>query len=189
MPTVGLALVLYFDTYLKHTVRSDVKLFLLALTIVNTFVFPLLVMVLLKSRGAIESFHLKKRQERLIPYGISTLFFVFTYNLLSKANLPPLVLSLFLGFSVVAFISFLSSFFTKISTHAMAIAGLLGGVIAMYFKFSVNFSIAIVLLGLVWGLVGYARLTLKAHTQLEFYSGSIIGFFVVFTTIYLGFTI
>jgi membrane-associated phospholipid phosphatase len=71
----------------------------------------------------------------------------------------------------------------------MAISGLLGAVLAMYLKFSSNFSVVIGLLALIWGLVAYARITLKAHTEFEIYTGSILGLLVVFCTTFWGVTI
>ena len=106
-----------------------------------------------------------------------------------KAPLPPILLSIFLGVTVAVVITFILTFFIKISAHMVAISGLLASLLALYVKFYANFFLEIALFSIVWGLVGYARLKLKAHSSTEVYLGSLVGFVCVFFVTLFGITI
>ena len=71
----------------------------------------------------------------------------------------------------------------------MGISGVLAGLLVLYLQFSANYFVEIVLVSLVWGLIGYARLKLKKHTAAELYTGVVVGFVSVFIPTYFGLTI
>tara|TARA_B100000508_G_scaffold140481_1_gene141686 strand:- start:10315 stop:10929 length:615 start_codon:yes stop_codon:yes gene_type:complete len=189
MPTLGLVLILNLDSYLRHTIPSNLKLFVLGLVFINTFVFPVLLLFFLRFRKAISSYQLDNRKERILPFGITCIFYFFTYNLIQKTPLPPIVVSLFLGMTISVVMAYLTTYFYKISIHMMGISGVLAGLLVLYLQFSANYFVEIVLVSLVWGLIGYARLKLKKHTAAELYTGVVVGFVSVFIPTYFGLTI
>jgi membrane-associated phospholipid phosphatase len=189
MPSLGFLILLNLDTYLRFAVQPQLKKYLILLTFINTFVFPALVLVLLKSRKVISSITLPQRKDRLLPFGVSCIFYLFTYNLLQKAPLPPVILSIFLGVCISVILTFGLTFFTKISAHMVGISGVLASILALYVKFYASFFLEICILAILWGLVGYARLYLKAHKSHEVYLGAVVGFIPVFLCTLWGITI
>ncbi|MGB0403045.1 MAG: hypothetical protein ACPGEG_03045 [Salibacteraceae bacterium] len=186
MPTLGLALILSLDSYLKFTVQPAMKIYLYIILVVNTIVFPILILGLLKFRGVIKSFHLSERKDRLIPFGVTCIFYGFSYNIMQKSALPPIVLSVFLGMTLSVFLTFALTFFTKISVHMVGVSGVLGAVIALYMKFAADYRIEIAALVLLWGLIGFARLHLKAHNLPQIIIGTLVGFASVFSITLVG---
>jgi len=108
----------------------------------------------------------------------------------------PLVLSVtFLGATIALWLAFLINLFTKVSVHTVGVGGLLGMlVIGMYYfeytefylnlgslgYFNIEMKILLMVGILVAGLVGTARLILKAHTTEQVYLGYFIGFICQF---------
>lgn len=189
MPTLGLVLILNLDSYLKFTVHPSLKIYLYIILVVNTIVFPALILGMLKFRGVIKSFHLSERKDRLIPFGITCVFYGFSYNIMQNSSLPPILLSVFLGMTLSVVLTFTITFFTKTSVHMVGISGVLGSVIALYMKFAADYRLEIAILVLVWGLIAFARLQLKAHNQVQILSGTFVGFVSVFLTTLSGFMI
>ena len=68
----------------------------------------------------------------------------------------------------------------------IGISGLLGGVLAIYLRFQSNYEALIVGLVLLWGLLGFARLKLEAHTPKEIYSGTLLGGLTVFLSVFFA---
>ena len=189
MPTIGLALILSLDTYLKFTIQPRTQVYLLVMLLINTFLFPGFILLLLKARGVIGSVHLTDRKDRVVPFGIALIFYVFSYTLVQEVPLPPIVSSIFLGITLSVFISFVLTFWVKVSIHMVGITGVLAALIAIYLQFSANFHQAIVLTALACGFVGYARITLKAHRLSEIGLGTLVGFGSVFGVCMTGITI
>lgn len=189
MPTLGIALILNLDTYFRFSISAELKNFILGLIFVNTFCFPILILFFLKSRKTISSFQLDNRKERIIPFAISSIFFIFTYNVIQKTTLPPIILSIFLGITLSIISAFLISFFNKISIHMVGISGTLAALIALFLKFSASYFYEITIVVLVWGLVGFSRLKLKKHNHQEIYFGAFVGIICVFIPTYFGITI
>jgi len=186
MPTLVMLVLFNLDTYFRFSVSPGLKKFILGLVFINTFLFPLLILVFLKSRNAIDSFELKNRKNRIIPFGVSTLFFFFTYNFMRETSLPPIILSIFLGISLSMFIVFITSFFYKTSIHMVGVSGLLASILCLYVKFSANYLLEISTVTLIWGLVGYSRLKLKSHSVDEVYVGAGIGLVCVIIPAYFN---
>lgn len=90
-----------------------------------TCIVPAIVMVVLLRVGAVSSFSLYDRKERMVPYligflalGATTLFFVFK-------GAGAWIWTLFLGGTIIALANFLLNFKIRISNHCSAAAALL----------------------------------------------------------------
>jgi membrane-associated phospholipid phosphatase len=67
----------------------------------------------------------------------------------------------------------------KISAHAAAIGGLIGGFLALSFRMNQSPLMILSLLFLIGGLVGTARLILEKHTNIQVYAGFVLGFLIM----------
>ena len=74
MPTLGLFLLLQGDTYLKYSMGSVTKNFLYLIIFLNTYLFPALIVLVMRYRNAISSIQLANRKERIIPMAIASFF-------------------------------------------------------------------------------------------------------------------
>ncbi|PHN04240.1 hypothetical protein [Flavilitoribacter nigricans] len=158
----------------------------------STFFIPAFSVAMLRFLGLIDSIEMKTKEERIGPYIITGVFYLWMLrNFWDNSNVPTVFTSLMLGTVIGLFIAFFFNIFTKISAHAVGMGGLMAtAVISMllfrYDTFVVNstilgtFELSLVTLLMAFiflaGLVGTARLILSAHVPRELYSGYIVGF-------------
>ncbi len=143
---------------------------------ISTYIIPILFLFILKKRETIDDFHLKTIKERKIP-----LVFFITITLLLAYRLAEIKVVNLLAYSFfgAAFSLFLVFvlFVVKLKTslHTLAIGGMIGFVIVISIHYKIGLLLLISFLFLLFGIIAYARLKLKAHTNKEIYLGLIIG--------------
>ena len=186
IPTLGLYLILELDLYLKYSISEAYKTTLCTVVFVNTLVFPVILVWLLRVRNMVSDLTLSDRNERHTPYAFTAFLYLFTWYLFKRFGVSPLILSLIFGSTLSVVILFLLNFKWKISAHMTGISGMLGAVVAINLKFQVPMSALIILFGLFWGLVGYSRISLGAHRPIEVYGGALLGFLSVGLSVWLG---
>lgn len=123
---------------------------------------------------------MESRQERTLPLFIVAVFFYGTYYLLKQGPHLALFNIFMLGATLLVIISLLINYRTKISIHMVAIGGMFGTFIGFAIAFSVELTLVIYCILIIAGLVGYARLKLKAHSQTEVYTGFALGSLFMF---------
>lgn len=128
---------------------------------------------------------MKERKDRYIPIIITFFLFVFCFYLIRRIDIPNMFYSFMLGVIISLLITFFITIRFKISMHMVGFGGLLALIIFISFYLKVNLSFYLILLILFAGITGTARLFLKAHTQVEVYSGFVMGFAVVLATMML----
>ena len=169
---------------------------LLLLVFLSTFAMPAFALFLMRSLNMISSMSLEDRHERIGPYIITGVFYMWMFiNFKNNQSIPFALTVATLGATIGLFLAFLFNNFTKISAHAVGMGGLLGlsAINSIYMSFdtfslntwffgaleiSSNFVVVVVVL--LTGLVCTARLFLKAHTQGQVYGGLIAGFIAQF---------
>lgn len=180
MPTVGILFILYSGIYLSFIPYQTKKIILL-ISAFTTILFPLSILLILYIQKKISKLTIPNRKERLIPLFISIIFYYITYYVFKKYNIPIFIQH----FMLTSFICLLATFIIhlkwKISIHMVAIGGILGLWSALNFIYympnnSLFLSIAIILSG----IVGSARLILKAHNQSQIYAGFFVGYVLSF---------
>jgi hypothetical protein len=154
---------------------AEMQLFLLALTFSATFLLPLLNALMLLKMKQISSLEMETRQERKIPYLITSVFYFAESYFLTNAEVPVLVKALLFGATVLVVSVLLINLFWKISAHMVGIGGLCGMMIAVSYRLQINLHFIIILLFLIAGLVAFSRLKLNAHEPAQVYSGFILG--------------
>lgn len=158
----------------------------------STFFIPAFSVAMLRFLGLIDSMEMKTKEERIGPYIITGVFYLWMLrNFWDNNSIPAIFTSLMLGTVIGLFIAFFFNIFSKISAHAVGMGGLMAtAVIAMllfqYDSFVIDssilgtFEISMVSLLITFiffaGLVGTCRLILSAHVPRELYSGYIVGF-------------
>jgi len=162
---------------------------------VSTFFIPMVAVLMMKALDMIESIQLKDRQERIGPYIITGIFYLWLFiNLRQNPNVPESFKFCLLGATIGLFLAFLINLFSKISMHTTGMGGLLAMSILTVFNFSkstfwlptfggaveLNSKMIIFFVLVVAGLVGTSRLLLKAHEPQDVYGGYLIGMIAQF---------
>lgn len=198
MLTYMLVLLLLVNPYLfgVNNINDQLSRVLILRIFLSTFFIPALSVVMLRFLGMVKSIELKDKQERIGPYIITGIFYLWMFrNFLSNSIIPTAYTSFVLGATIALFIAFFINIFSKISAHAVGMGGLLGMIVLTMLEFNHHFfsinlgplgsmqlSLTIVLLCtiLASGLVGTARLLLQAHDAQDLYGGFLVGFFCQF---------
>ena len=94
-----------------------------------------------------------------------------------RHNYTELMSDILLGATVSLFLAFIiNNLFEKISLHAMGMGGFLAIVIMALNITQYDLTYLFLLVIFLSGLVGTARLILKAHQTREIYTGYMLGF-------------
>ncbi|HNM26245.1 MAG TPA: hypothetical protein PKL15_12480, partial [Saprospiraceae bacterium] len=98
---------------------------LLMSVFVCTVVLPGFAVALMKPLGLIKSLEMEDKQDRIGPYIVSGVFYLWLVkNLLSDGQTPQLYVIFALGATIGLFLAFLINIFSKISAHAVGMGGL-----------------------------------------------------------------
>jgi hypothetical protein len=177
----------YFLIHPIHIPR-ELKYKITIVIITGTYLMPLLLLYILKKRKKINSYELSNISERKTPLlFMIALFFILGKSLLKIEEILELG-TLFIGCSCALTICyFLFLFNFKTSIHMIGASSMLAFVILFSMQYQQNMLAQIAVIILFSGLIGQARLHLKAHTAREVYFGFLIGImsqFIVFGLYY-----
>ncbi|MBP6828316.1 MAG: hypothetical protein KA165_17250 [Saprospiraceae bacterium] len=183
---------------------ADKRALLLMISVVTTTVMlPGLGVALLKPLGFIKSLQMGDKQERIGPYIIAGVFYLWLYkNLSSGGQTPSIYLTFVLGATIALFFNFFINIFTKISAHAAGMGGFIAMILLMlkqpeWVKYGLGIPVfggvielslfaVLALVILLAGMVGTARLALNAHIPADLYRGYAAGFAAVLLASMIG---
>lgn len=178
MPTI-LAYGMYYFVRASFAGIEHRQLMMLLLQIfANTAFFPILAVLLMKGLGFVESIHLYKPKERLIPLMVCMVLYYVTYYYFKRTNAPILLQLLMLGSYCNIVALFIINIFFRISMHTTGAGGMLGMLIVLLLVSPVSLTIPFFLGIFIAGFVGTARLLLKAHKPSEIWWGYVLGIVV-----------
>ena len=176
MPTLGFFIILDSSIYLSSSIDPLTTKITYATIFIFTCVLPFINVWFLVNKGYAKDIYLRTRKERKLPYLFSVVYYLILYYFLKQINLPPAIYLMILGTTIAAIITLLINLRWKISAHMVGIGGVLGAVIGISERFMQNLNGTIIVLFLVAGMIGYARLKLDAHTSSQVYAGFATGF-------------
>lgn len=172
-----------------HRMGDEKTVVLFLYVVSTTFLIPGLGVSLLKPLGLINSLEMRDKQERIGPYIITGIFYLWMFKNFMSGVVPLLFAKFVLGATIGLFFAFFANIFFKISAHATGMGGFVGMVLLLAFEWSgasfdagpilLSLNALLVLVILLAGLVGAARLSLGAHSQAELWQGYAAGFVAV----------
>ena len=187
-----LVLLLMMNPYLFGVNNWSDQIPLVVILMFSTFFMPVLMVGMMKKLELVNSLELADRQERILPYILSGFFYiVMTVFFIYHPDMPNAFTTFVLGTTIALFAAFIVNLFSKVSAHATGMGGLVGMVVISSWQFSsgtiflklgadlslqVNVLLLLGIVVLLAGLVGTARLQLKAHVMQDLYGGYLIGF-------------
>lgn len=178
MPSYGIILFLNYTDNFSYLPDKFVWV-IYAVVWVFTLAFPLLMLFMYKKLGKISSYTMPDHKERVVPMFMVLLSFVAAIVLLHRLRVPILIFNYFIGTGAVLLLLSVVSFWWKISAHMAGIGGFIAASVMLGFFLQLNTSFLVALLFLIAGYVGWSRLYLKAHTNLQLLAGFVTGFSVI----------
>lgn len=158
----------------------SLKMGLLVLIFLQTFVLPVFTIYCLHRFGFVNDLKMETLEDRRIPYIVTVAIYTFvatffTFKLKQLPEVAIIMTGITFSIAAVAFISL----YWKISAHAVGISGALGALIGITIKFgSYQLFYPIIAVILIGGLLIAARLHLNAHTPAQVIAGSFLGLIV-----------
>jgi hypothetical protein len=150
-----------------------------------TFALPALGISTLRILGAVKTFAMKDRGDRIRPFFLITITYCFvTYMLSSKTGISTHdnFFKLLLIIDCIVITATVITFFYKISIHSMGIWGVLGIAVALNRMSETDMLVMPVVACLVIaGLIMWARLLLETHSSKEVWLGALVGFSIGLT--------
>lgn len=192
--TYMLVILLLINPYLfgVNSIGDEISQLIILRAFITTFVIPVIGILILKPLGWVKSFAFDQKEERIAPYIITGLFYVWVaVNTYNDANTPKAFASFSIGAAVALFIAFFVNVFSKISAHAIGMGTLLGMVVISFFlfehdsmvyysdilgRFELRLADILIFVLLFTGLVGTSRLLLSGKDPVDLYGGFFIGF-------------
>ena len=178
MPTYGFAIIFFSNNYISTFTSSSVKLIILSITFIFTFLLPTVNALVLLKMGRIKSLEMETLNERIIPYTSAALYYFALYYLFYNAEFPNIFKILILGAAISVLLTLLISLKWKISAHTIGIGGIAGASLGIIYRLQLDLHFILMISILFSGIVGYARLKLNSHTPAQVYSGFVLGFLI-----------
>ncbi len=177
IPTLGFIL-LFNSGFYFSMLPWNVKKFILLVVLLSTCLLPALSIRLLSLSPKFD-IRMERNTDRILPLLFSSISYYIGYLILLQFPVFPIYKFFLIASILVQVALLLISFVWKISAHAAAIGGLVGGFFALSFRLQENPVMILILLILIAGMVGSARLILKKHTSLQVYAGFLLGFLIM----------
>ena len=172
---------------------SSLRLSLLVLLFVGTFMVPSVLLYYLVRMGFVRSLYMTDLADRRLPYLLTAfvyfaLAYLFAFRMQPISSIAPEV-GLLLGSSAVSILLIgLVSLFWQISAHGVGIGGALGILASLMLKFSItDLFLPLIIFVILAGFVASARLKLNTHTPAEILAGLALGLIVNWLTVYYFF--
>ena len=144
-------------------------------TCVFSLILPLLSVFVLLLTKKIDSLEMPKKEERFLPILFASVWMMLGFYFMKEIfGYAPIMKSIYLGAIYVMLISLLITKKWKISLHMLALGGATGVFIMLEFLFGQNLMLVLITI-LISGILGFSRLSLKAHSLNQIYAGFIVG--------------
>ena len=182
LPTLGF-LLLFVSGFYDSMLTTDAKRFILLVIFFSTATLPMLAIVIISLNSKFDVL-MPNSRERIIPLLFTSAFYYIGFILLGRIHFIPMF-KLYMIASVLLIVALLLiSFKWNISIHMAATGALTATFFALSFRGGVNPVNAILIMVLVSGLVGTARLVLNKNSLLQVAAGYVLGFIILYPVIY-----
>ena len=162
-------LILFTIFALKFESDPNKILLFVLVTIIFSFALPIILFIILRKQGRIVNSDATIKEERTLPFIISSLFYAVGILILIKAQINIVSIAFwFCYISNTIFIIIINKYW-KISAHMMGAAGPFAAVCFVYGLSALPFILLLF-------VIGWARIFLKCHNIYQVLAGSLLGF-------------
>lgn len=176
MPTYGFCIIFFTGNYISTFTPPRIKLIIIGVTFLFTFLLPTVNALILLKFGRIKSLEMETNDERRLPYGSAILYYFALYYLFHNADFPGIFKILILGAAISIALTMIINYRWKISAHTVGIGGITGAALGIIYRMQMDFVLIFMALLFVSGIVAYARLKLNSHSPAQVFSGFLLGF-------------
>jgi len=141
----------------------------------NTLLFPAFAIFLMRKLELIQDIEMYEHKDRFIPLIAVMVFYIWCAVVSIKSKFPYAVQLLILGAVCVLVLSFIVTLYFKSSLHAAGISSALAFWILIFAYTQTDVLWLVMVWIILAGIIGTARLILKAHTIHELITGFSIG--------------
>jgi hypothetical protein len=184
MPTYGLLILFQSDTYFA-LLPYEAKKAIFIIVLITTCLLPLAFLPLFLYQNLIQSLRLPDIKQRIIPFATTGILYLIGYLILNQMGVPSTIANVLLAGALIIFIALLITLKWKISAHMAGIGSLTGAILGFSFRLHTDLLNYLLIVILLSGLLGSARLLLKHHTPKQVYSGFGLGLMVFLLTFLL----
>ncbi len=157
------------------------KIAIILMVFVFTFFIPVFNLLILYKLKYISSLRMENRQERVFPLIMTALCYFGLFYLIYNFNIWPAIKLFVLGGGICILLAAIVTVWWQISAHLIGIGGVLGVLLALCYYMQMSIIIPISGCILLAGIIGFARLQLKAHSPTQIYIGFLVGCSVQFS--------
>jgi hypothetical protein len=179
MPTYLLLMLSLILPSALYPVSIEQQYLFIIFVVFVTFFFPVLILSFLKMFGAISSFTLENRKERILPFFCMAIIYAGTmYPLIARnrINVDDNLFKFLIIIECLVLMAALITIFYKVSIHAMGSMGVVGILIPLNIASDNQLIFVATLIAfVVAGIVMSARLQLNAHTPRQVLIGALAG--------------
>ena len=174
MPLLGI--IFYFSKSPRYIPFDIIQAKMVSLFIL-TVILPILLYLLLKTVGVVNTINLETTKERIYPLLLNGIVILIV---LQRILTPTQAIELYFFFvgilisNMACLLLVIMKF--KASIHMIAVSGVFMFFIALSIHFSININGTLALMCIIMGAIATSRLHLKAHTYKELILGVFIGF-------------
>ena len=174
MPLLGV--IFYFSKSPRYIPFDIIQAKMVSLFIL-TVILPILLYLLLKTVGVVNTINLETTKERIYPLLLNGIVMLIV---LQRILTPTQAIELYFFFvgilisNMACLLLVIMKF--KASIHMIAVSGVFMFFIALSIHFSININGTLALMCIIMGAIATSRLHLKAHTYKELILGVFIGF-------------
>lgn len=186
LPFYTIVLMLQLNTISIVIIPEQARWLIIGMILIATIVFPFLILLLFMRKGIINSLHLDEKEERLYPYVMMIIIYYILYLLFTTAKIPHLINIFLAGTSALIMLTLVINIRWKISIHTAGIGGVTGAFTGISIHYMLDIHWLIIILILLSGISGYARLKLESHKPAQVYWGWLMGFAGLFFLIILS---
>jgi hypothetical protein len=176
IPFYAILVILNTDLFIAFLLPPKGKLILAGVIFFTTVFLPVSTSYLMIRVKIIHSFFPKERDERIYLLLNMAIFYFLSWYILRAPQVLTIFSHFMMGSAILAAVALFITLFYRISLHMVAAGGLLGGVLEMVLIQGQDLAIPLIMLILLAGLSGYARLKLDPDRPGEVWFGLLTGF-------------
>jgi membrane-associated phospholipid phosphatase len=178
-PITGIFILTRSGTYIAD-LNNDIINLITLIIVTLTLVLPVCMIPFYLYFKMIRQIDMPEPHDRIIPMIITLVAYLGAWFLILRLPVSRLYGRFLLASCLSLLIVTGISFYWKISLHMTGLGGLAGLVLALSRKLGVDMMVVLLILVVLSGLAGYARLRLNAHSILQILTGFMIGLTVVY---------
>ncbi|QQS49769.1 MAG: hypothetical protein IPM71_09065 [Bacteroidota bacterium] len=173
-PLIGLYLIYHTGVFV-NPVPWNLEKFSYAIVLVFGILLPISLLPVLKFWRLIGNYEISERRERILPISLTAFCLIAMHIFMSRVMPVRVIIAFSLATATTSILLLFINVFHKTSMHMIGAGGITGLLLSISILFQVQPFFWLIAAILASGMLGSARLVLRAHTHAELLSGYFTG--------------